>query len=126
MRHFIIAVTLGAAFALLAGGLAQAQTYRGGWSYTPQSRNSSERFWLGDGNQYGLHMRGTDRFCGQPGASYARMRQVLQGTRGYDREFVTWWIADSCRDGYVRVCVRNPRGAQACSTYANRGWGPRP
>jgi len=110
----------------LWAGLAGAQTYHGGWVFTPQSSYSSERLWLGDGNHYGLHMTGSPRYCGQPGASYARMRQVLQGARGYGNEFVTWWIADNCRDGYVRVCIRNPRGAQACSTYANRGWGNRP
>ncbi|MCC6001636.1 MAG: hypothetical protein JJU19_12360 [Pararhodobacter sp.] len=111
---------------LLTAGGASAQSYQGGWSYTPQSQGRSERMWLGDGNDYGLHLSGTSRFCGQPGASYASMRQVLLGTRGYGNEYVTWWIANNCTDGYVRVCLRNPRGAQACSTYANRGWGYRP
>lgn len=118
--------TLIALFMALFAGVAQAQTYQGGWVYTPQGGGYAEQLWLGDGNSYGLHMSGTDRYCGTPGAAYATMRNVLQGTRGYGSEFITWWIADNCRDGYVRVCLRNPRGQTACSTYANRGWGGRP
>jgi hypothetical protein len=112
--------------ATLLAPAVQAQTYSGGWVYREQSRHASEELWLGDGNDYGLHMRGTERFCGQPGDRYAYMRQVLHGTRGYNPDFITWWIDRQCSDGYVRVCIRNPRGQMGCSTYANFGWGPRP
>lgn len=108
------------------GAAAQAQTYNGGWVYREQTRYSAEEFWLGDGNDYGLHMRGTERFCAVRGDSYAHMRSVLQGTRGSGNEFITWWIDRQCSDGYVRVCMRNSRGRQGCSTYADYGWGPRP
>lgn len=121
---FFAAIIL--AVGLLVADSAEAQRYQGGWSFAPGGQGRAERLWLGDGNTYGLHLSGTSRFCGQPGASYARMRQVLRGTRGFSPDYITWWIANTCRDGYVRVCLRNQRGAQACSTYGNRGWGGRP
>ena len=120
-RAFLVALA-----ALVWSGTAEAQTYSGGWVFTPGSGSANEQLWLGNGNDYGLHMAGTSRYCGTPGAAYSAIRNVILGTRGYGNEYVTWWITDSCTDGYVRVCVLNPRGQQACSTYANLGWGGRP
>lgn len=124
--HAFIAAMLVALTFGLAADRAEAQAYSGGWYFLEGGGSQAEQLWLGDGNNYGLHMRGTSRYCGQPGASYARIRQILVAANDFGNGFVTWWIADDCTDGYVRVCVQNPYNQSACSTYADWGWGPRP
>lgn len=117
----LVALTMG-----FSADRAEAQSYSGGWYYFEQGGGYLEELWLGDGDHYGLHMRGTSRFCAQPGAAYHRIRSILNNANDFSNGFVTWWIANSCSDGYVRVCVRNPYGEQACSTYQDWGWGNRP
>jgi hypothetical protein len=108
-----------AAIFLFAGFTNAASAFVGNWSYD-NNPGGLEVLWLGDSSDdtY-LYLRGTDRYCGRPGASYARMRSVLRSTGG---DQVNWWFSDECDDGYVRVCVSNSHGNTACSTYGNGGW----
>lgn len=114
MKKFFV-VFLGA-MALLAMSVTGAVAYEGGWQY---DSNGQEFMVLGDNSDgTGLYLWGTTRYCGSPGDSYSRMHRVL------DRQIyeINWWIADSCDDGYVRVCIQNRYRETACSTYIDAGW----
>lgn len=101
-----------------SAGIASAGYYEGGW-YVRNNPGGREILYLGDNsdNTYRA-LRGTSRYCVRPGASYARIRQVLNNE--YDQ--IGWWEDEICRDGYVRICVQNSRGQSACSTYEDNGW----
>jgi hypothetical protein len=83
----------------------------GGWEVLRLGDNSDDTF---------LHLSGATEYCSRPGVSYAKMRNVLvrNGTNG---EQIEWWVNASCGD-FVRICVRNWRGEQGCSTYWSEGW----
>ena len=117
MRSMLIGAV--AAISLLAAPSAANAAYEGGW-YFDNNPGGWEILALGDNSDdtYRI-LRGTDRFCGRRGASYATMRSIINGNSG---EQITWWVADTCDDGYVRVCVQNWRGRSACSTYWDDGW----
>lgn len=114
MRNALFGVL--AAAALL--GASPAGAYEGGW-YVDNNAGGREILYLGDNsdNTYRV-LRGTGRYCVYPGASYAKMRGVL----GNEHNQISWWVTNSCDDGYVRVCVENSRGQSACSTYIDAGW----
>ena len=111
----------GALLALFLTGATAAHADHlqyGGWSYD-DNRGGSEEVILGDGDDRGLYLGGSPRYCVRPGASYARMREIMSRN---NHQWISWWIADSCRDGYIRVCIENEHVEQACSTYKNLGW----
>ena len=118
LRKVVLGV--GAALALSLSTLS-ASAFEGDWYYD-NNVGGSEVLNLGDNSDDSfLVLRGTDRYCGRPGAPYSRIRNVLR-RNGTDGEQITWWIANTCDDGYVRICVENWRGEQACSTYEDYGW----
>ena len=104
---------------VLVGGVsvANADDYLGGWQYDSYGY---ETMILGDGDGSGLYLTGTDRYCGRPGAGYRTMHRILDNTGG---GFIHWWVDQGCSDGFVRVCIENQYGQQACSTYYDDGWG---
>lgn len=106
----MLAVSAGAAFA-----------YTGDWYYD-DNPGWSEVLRLGDNTDGTFrHLSGSERYCGRPGASYAKMRRILL-RNGTDGEQIDWWVADTCSDNHVRICVENWRGESACSTYWDDGW----
>ena len=106
-------------FASIANS-ASAETYIGDWLYN-DNPEGLEILSLTDGNDSFLLLRGTERYCGQPGAPYAIMRRILHenGTSG---QRIKWWIDHSCYDGYARVCIENRWRETACSSYWVEGW----
>jgi len=106
-----------AAAALLIAAPA-ANAFVGGWYYD-NNAGGLEVLHLGDSSDdtY-LVLRGTDRYCSRPGVSYATVRNLLNSVGGP----VNWWIDNECDDGYLRICVSDSQGWDACSTYANGGW----
>ena len=118
-RNTMLAVV--ASCALAIGSSVPTNAYEGGWAYDDNA-GGYEVLKLGDNtdNTY-LLLRGTKSYCGSPGVPYARVREVLRrnGTNGQQ---ISWWIANSCDGGYVRVCVRNGRRESACSTYWADDW----
>ncbi len=108
--------------AVSVGGASANETYEGGW-YTDNNLGGSEVLYLGDNSDdtY-LHLSGASGYCGQPGASYARMRSVI----GHEYDQITWSINQVCSDDYgndfARICVQNSYGDSACSTYREVGW----
>jgi len=113
-------IAIAAAMAMCIASSA-AYAYVGDWAYD-DTPGGWEILNLGNNTNGAVRiLRGTKRYCGRPGAAYATMRRVLlrNGTEG---EQINWWVDATCRDGYVRVCVRNWRGESACSTYWDGGW----
>lgn len=118
MKKLLIAAL--ASIALAAGAGTANASYYGGWYYNDDPGDGYEVLALGDSSDGTYrYLRGTSRYCGRPGASYATMRRVLN--RSGD-DGISWWVNHSCDDGYVRVCVENWRGESACSTYWDGGW----
>lgn len=119
MKRFVSFI--GAACLLVLSLAVPAQAFEGDW-YFDNNPGGREILALGDftDNSF-LLLRGSPRYCGVPGDSYAHMRNVLvrNGTNG---QMIYWWIADSCRDGYVRVCIENRYNEVGCSTYIDGGW----
>lgn len=117
MKKFLKIVL--AAAGLMATAAAPALAYEGYW----YSQTNPEYMELGD-NDDGTYLAlgSTPGYCGRPGNSYSQMRRVLRNNGDED---ITWWIQQTCDDGfdsYVKVCVENWRGQQACSTYRDYGW----
>jgi len=116
-----------AAVAVLALGTAAFATpasaaYYGGWYY-----NDNPGGWdvlqLGDGHGRYLHLIGTEVSCGDRGAPYAQIHQVLSDGNDASRDgFVTWWVVNTCDGQYDHICVQNDWGNSACSTYQIDGW----
>ncbi len=92
--------------ALATPSLAQS-IYNGPWSY------NGSNLVLGNQLGNGMYMRNSPRYCGRPGISFARMRAILDNN---NRQNITWWIDYECNDNHARVCIRNLRGQQGCST----------
>ena len=119
IRNTLLAAV--AATAMLGATMSSAFAYVGGWYYD-NNPGGWEVLALGDSSDDSyLSLRGTEMYCGRPGASYAKMRNVLErnGTSG---EQVTWWIDHECSQAHVRICIENWRGERACSTYRDEGW----
>ena len=115
MKKFM---TMAVAAIAMVASAGVAEAYQGGW-YVDNNRGGSEILYLGDNSDDTYRsLRGTSRYCGRRGASYATMRRVL----GNEYDQITWWEDHVCNDGYVRVCVQNSYGQRACSTYEDYGW----
>lgn len=105
------------AMSIVGGIVGSASAYEGGWAVR-NNPGGREILYLGDNSDNSFRsLRGTGRYCGDTGSSYATMRRVLNGVD----DQVTWWEDYTCDDGYVRVCVTNNRRS-ACSTYIDQGW----
>lgn len=98
--------------------------YYGGWYYD-NNAGGSEFLRLGDDSDgtY-LHLRGADGWCGSRGASYAKMRRILNNNDG---DYINWSVDQECTDSdtgidYARICIENKYGESACSTYRWVGW----
>jgi len=104
---------------LLFTGVAQAQSYEGGWLYD----TNPEFMVLGDDSDgTGLHLGTATGWCGSQGTGYSQMHRILQ--RNGDGP-ISWWVDQECDDGrkdYIRVCIQNWQGQTGCSTYENFGW----
>lgn len=103
----------------LAASAAGSSAFEGGW-YVDDNPLGREILYLGDNsdNTY-RKLRGTLRFCGKRGHSYATVRGVMMRNGNAQ---LTWWVVDKCDDGYVRVCMENRYSERACSTYIDQGW----
>ncbi len=117
MKKFLSTILM--AFGLMASATVPALAYEGYW----YAETNPEYLELGD-NSDGTYLAlgSTPGFCGRPGSSYSQMRRVMRNNGDGD---IAWWIDRTCDDGfnsYVRVCVANWRGQQACSTYQDFGW----
>ncbi len=121
VRKFIAMLAVATMFLAASATVSAAQeAYWGDWEYGTYD-NGQRYLILGDGNGWALELGGTERYCVYSGAGYNTMERILRqnGTNG---EQIYWWIDQTCRDGYTRVCVQNYRGDYACSTYADYGW----
>lgn len=97
MRKILLAGV--AALGLLTGMTpALADYYEGGW-YVRNNPGGREILYLGDNsdNTY-RSLRGTARYCGSPGNSYAQMRRVM----GNEYDQLSWWDTNNCT---VVTCV---------------------
>ena len=105
----------------LVGSMSEAEAFEGDWEY--RIEHGREFMILGDNGGSGdvLELGGTTRYCEVLGDSYAKMHNVLRGN-GQNGQLITWWIANECSDGYVRVCIEHRHSEVACSTYIKYGW----
>jgi hypothetical protein len=116
LKHVgLIALAAAAMLTVSAGG---AFAYYGGWHFD-NNAGGWEILSLGDSDDgtY-LHLEGDAGRCGTKGASYAKMRSILNNNDG---DYIDWWIDADCGD-LVRICLENKYGQSACSTYWYVGW----
>lgn len=120
MRKLPKAIIAGTAMLLAAAAPALADNYYGGWTYRGPT------LILGDSTDgTGLFLANSPRYCGRSASrGSASIRSMLDRSNYSSDSNINWWIDESCRDGYLRVCIVTSTGENGCNTYRDLGWHP--